>query len=45
MPDLGQLLDFRARRRTNDAGNMAAVTSTLSDDDIENLTHYIANLN
>jgi len=40
-----QLLDFRARRRTNDAGNMAAVTSTLSDDDIENLTHYIANLN
>jgi cytochrome c553 len=39
-----QLLDFRAKRRTNDAGNMTSVAGTLSDDDIENLTHYIANL-
>jgi cytochrome c553 len=39
-----QLLDFRARRRTNDAGNMTSVAGTLSDDDIENLTQYIANL-
>ena len=40
-----QLRDFRARRRTNDAGNMTSVTGTLSDEDIENLSHYIANLN
>jgi cytochrome c553 len=39
-----QLQDFRAKRRTNDAGNMTSVAGTLSDDDIENLTHYIANL-
>ena len=39
-----QLSDFRARRRTNDAGNMTSVASTLSDADIENLSHYIANL-
>src|SRR5438045_8213693 len=32
-----QLLDFKARRRTNDAGNMTSVASTLSDEDIENL--------
>ena len=40
-----QLADFKARRRTNDAGNMTSVAATLSDDDIENLSHYIANLN
>ena len=40
-----QLRDFKARRRTNDAGNMTSVASTLSDDDIVNLAHYIANLN
>ena len=40
-----QLQDFKARRRTNDAGNMTSVAGTLSDDDIENLSHYIANLN
>jgi len=40
-----QLYDFKARRRTNDGGNMTSVSATLSDDDIENLTHYIANLN
>ncbi len=39
-----QLQDFRARRRTNDAGNMTSVAGTLSDDDIENLAQYIANL-
>ena len=39
-----QLLDFRAKRRTNDAGNMTSVAGTLSDDDIENLSQYIANL-
>ena len=40
-----QLQDFKAKRRTNDAGNMTSVAGTLSDDDIENLAHYIANLN
>ena len=40
-----QLQDFKAKRRTNDAGNMTSVAHTLSDDDIENLAHYIANLN
>jgi cytochrome c553 len=39
-----QLRDFKARARTNDAGNMTSVTSTLSDDDIVNLAHYIAGL-
>ena len=39
-----QLSDFKARRRTNDAGNMTAVAGTLSDDDIESLAQYIANL-
>jgi len=40
-----QLQDFKAKRRTNDAGNMTSVAGTLSEDDIENLSHYIANLN
>jgi cytochrome c553 len=39
-----QLGDFKARRRTNDAGNMTSVASTLSDTDIDNLAHYIAGL-
>lgn len=40
-----QLTDFKARRRTNDAGNMTAVAQTLSDEDIINIAHYIASLN
>ena len=40
-----QLRDFKAKRRTNDAGNMTSVAATLSDDDIVSLSHYIANLN
>jgi cytochrome c553 len=39
-----QLVDFKARRRTNDAGNMTSVAATLSDADIENLSQYIGNL-
>jgi cytochrome c553 len=39
-----QLEDFRARRRTNDAGNMTSIARNLSDEDIENLAQYIANL-
>lgn len=40
-----QLEDFKARRRTNDAGNMTSVAATLSEQDIENLAQYIGNLN
>jgi cytochrome c553 len=39
-----QLEDFRARRRTNDAGSMTSVTTGLSDADIENLANYVVNL-
>ena len=39
-----QLADFKARKRTNDAGNMTSVASTLSDKDIENLAHYLTGL-
>ncbi|HSF21957.1 MAG TPA: c-type cytochrome [Burkholderiales bacterium] len=39
-----QLKDFKAYRRTNDAGNMASVSRTLSDRDIEDLGHYLAGL-
>ncbi|HXD05565.1 MAG TPA: c-type cytochrome [Burkholderiaceae bacterium] len=39
-----QLRDFKARTRTNDAGNMTAVANTLSDADIENLAQYISGL-
>jgi cytochrome c553 len=39
-----QLLDFKARKRTNDAGNMTSVAQTLSEKDIENLAHYITSL-
>ena len=39
-----QLLDFKAKRRTNDAGNMTSVTSTLSDEQIDDLAQYVANL-
>jgi cytochrome c553 len=39
-----QLQDFKAKRRTNDAGNMTSIAATLSDEDIDNLANYIANL-
>lgn len=39
-----QLRDFKARTRTNDAGNMTSVAQTLSDADIENLGHYLTSL-
>jgi cytochrome c553 len=39
-----QLRDFKAKRRTNDAGNMTSVANTLSDTDIENLAHYLSGL-
>ena len=39
-----QLKDFKARNRTNDAGNMTSVAQTLSSAGIENLAHYITSL-
>jgi len=39
-----QLADFKAKRRTNDAGNMTSVASGLSDEDIDDLAQYLATL-
>ena len=39
-----QMRDFKTGKRTNDAGNMASVAKTLSEQDIENLGHYLAGL-
>jgi cytochrome c553 len=39
-----QLTDFKARKRTNDAGNMTSVANTLNASDIENLAHYLTGL-
>ena len=39
-----QLQDFKARKRTNDAGNMTSVAQTLSETDIENLANYLTGL-
>jgi cytochrome c553 len=39
-----QLRDFKTGKRTNDAGNMASVSKTLSDADIDDLGHYLAGL-
>jgi cytochrome c553 len=39
-----QLKAFKARTRTNDAGNMTSVAQTLSEQDIEDLAHYTASL-
>jgi cytochrome c553 len=39
-----QLEDFKARRRTNDGGNMQSYAANLSEQDIEDLSQYIGNL-
>jgi cytochrome c553 len=41
---VAQLHAFKARTRTNDAGNMTSVSQTLSEEDIINLGHYITSL-
>ena len=41
---LKQLVAFKARTRTNDAGSMTSVANTLNDTDIENLAHFLASL-
>ena len=40
-----QLKDFRAQRRTNDAGSMTAYAKSLTDEQIDALAQYITNLN
>lgn len=39
-----QLLDFKERRRTNDAGNMTAVVRTISDEDLQAVASYLSTL-
>jgi cytochrome c553 len=39
-----QLSDFKARKRTNDAGNMTSVANTLTAQDIDNLANYLVGL-
>jgi cytochrome c553 len=39
-----QLKDFKTAKRTNDAGNMASVSKTLSDQDMDDLANYLAGL-
>jgi cytochrome c553 len=41
---LKQLQDFKAKRRTNDAGNMTAVLRTITDDDLVAVAAYVASL-
>ena len=41
---LKQLRDFKAKNRTNDAGNMTAVLRTISDEDLEAMAAYISTL-
>ena len=40
-----QLQDFKSGARTNDAGTMSSVSKTLSAQDMDDLAHFIANLN
>jgi len=39
-----QLMAFKYKERTNDAGNMQAVVRTMSDEDLEALAAYVATL-
>jgi cytochrome c553 len=39
-----QLEDFRAKRRTNDGGSMTPVAATLTDEQIDELAQFVANL-
>jgi cytochrome c553 len=41
---LAQLKAFKTKERTNDAGNMTAVVRGLSDDDLLNISHYVASI-
>ena len=39
-----QLLAYKSRARTNDAATMTSVAATLSDENIEDIVHYLAGL-
>lgn len=39
---INQLQAFKARERTNDAGNMTSLAQTLSEEDMINLAHWIS---
>jgi cytochrome c553 len=39
-----QMLDFKSRARTNDAGTMTSLSATLSDENIEDIVQYLAGL-
>jgi cytochrome c553 len=39
-----QMLDFKSRARTNDAGTMTSLSAALSDDTIEDIVQYLAGL-
>jgi cytochrome c553 len=39
-----QLGDFKAGRRTNDAGTMSSVSKTLSEQDMDDLAHFLSSL-
>ena len=39
-----QLMDFKSRARTNDAGTMTSLSATLSDAHIEDIAQYLAGL-
>ena len=41
---LMQLKNFKTRERHNDAGNMTSLAQTLSENDMENLAHWISSL-
>jgi len=41
---LKQLMDFKVKNRTNDAGNMTAVVRTISDSDLAAMAAYISTL-
>ncbi len=41
---ISQMKQFKARERTNDAGNMTSLAQTLSEEDIVNLAHWISAL-
>jgi cytochrome c553 len=40
-----QLMAFKNKERTNDAGNMQSVMRSITEEDVEALSHYIANVN
>jgi len=39
-----QLQDFKGGRRTNDAGTMSSVSKTLTDQDIDDVAHFLSTL-